>query len=109
MDFALTRGTPQPRPAVRMKMARMALIAGACIAAGVAFNIARDGGPPREGTRAEVSLPPSPIAPGDSSAKSPVDEGNIARVPDSATPALTLPELERRLNTDRDSRELVLR
>jgi hypothetical protein len=108
MDFALMRGTPQPRPVVRTKTARMALIAGACITAGVAFNIAREGEPPREGTRAEASpllAPPGPgaiRAPRNTRPDTPTDDTtNI--------PALTIVELQRRLDAgDRTFHPLVL-
>jgi len=39
-----------------MTITRMALIVVTCVTAGVAIDVARDGGgPPREGTRAEAS------------------------------------------------------
>jgi hypothetical protein len=108
MDFALTRRTPQPRPVVRTKMARMALIAGTCITTGVAFTIARDGEPPREGTRAEASplvAPPGPAAihaPRNSRADSPSDDPTNDAAP-------TIVELERLLAAgDRTLHPLVL-
>ncbi|MES1264010.1 MAG: hypothetical protein ABUL69_06605 [Peristeroidobacter soli] len=87
----------------------MALIAFACVIAGTAFNLARDGGPPREGTRAEVSLPASPAPP------APLEPQALATIV-NATPvasrntALSIEALELRLaSTDRDSRDFVLR
>ena len=110
MDFTLSRATPRSRPAVRSKKARMALIAGACVTAGAAFYIARDGGPPREGTRAEVSTLPSPAAPALSDARvSPATE-RVAIVENDGMRALSIAQLEQRLaDFDRDSRDLMLR
>jgi hypothetical protein len=88
----------------------MALMAGACITAGAAFYIARDDGPPREGTRAEVSTFPSPTAPALSDARSPPATANLAIVGHNGIPALDLAELEHRLaGLDRESRDLLLR
>jgi hypothetical protein len=110
MDFALSRAMPRSRPAVRSKKARTALIAGACVIAGVAFNIAREGGPPREGTSAEVSPPPSPAVPVSSPARVPAAAGTAALTANLRQPALSLDELQRRLaGGDSSSRELVLR
>jgi hypothetical protein len=109
MDFALMRATPRPRPAVRSKKARMALMAGACMTAGTAFYIARDDGPPREGTRAEVTAPPSPTAPALSDAPKPPATANLAIVGHNGIPAFDIAELEHRLaGLDRDSRDLLL-
>jgi hypothetical protein len=86
----------------------MALIAGTCITTGVAFNIARDGEPPREGTRAEASplvAPPGPgviHGPHDSRPEAPTDDP-------TGVAALTIVELERRLDAgDRTFHPLVL-
>jgi len=108
MDCALTRGTPQPRPVVRTKTARMALIAGACITAGVAFNFARDGEPPREGTRAEAS--PLVAPPGAGAIHAPGHHRPNAPPADATNdPALMISELERRLDAgDRSYHPLVL-
>jgi hypothetical protein len=109
MDFALSRAMPRSRPAVRSKKARMALTAFACVIAGIAFNIARDGGPPREGTHAEVSLPSFQVLPGVPVAPAPA-AGETALVGNTGNSALSLTELEQRLaGVDRDSRDLVLR
>ena len=110
MDFTLSRAMPRSRPAVRMKKARMALIAGACVSAGAAFYIARDGGPPREGTRAEVSLPSSTAVPVASPEQVPAAAATAALNANLPQPALSLDELQRRLaGSDSGSRELVLR
>jgi len=110
MDFALSRAKPRTRPAVRLKKARMALIACACITAGAAFNIARDGGPPREGTRAEVSLPPVAPTAGPGALEAPRDAAsNSPNAGTTRDPALTIVELERLLEaSDRVSRPRVL-
>ena len=110
MDFSLSRATLRSQPAVRLKKARMALIAGACITAGAAFNFARDGGPPREGTRAEVSPPPaSPLAASDAgfTARDAVSDAPSADTTQDS--ALTIVELERLLDaSDGSSRPRVL-
>lgn len=106
MDFALMRAMPRSRPAVRSKKARMALIAGACVTAGAAFYIARDDGPPREGTRAEVSPFHEPHV---SAAPAPTANGT-AHVENVGDSVLSLTELQQRLaGNDHDSRDLVLR
>ena len=86
----------------------MALIACACITAGAAINIARDGRPPREGTRAEVS--PHSAGPGPSAGVTPRDTNSEA--PNAGTtrdPALSIVELERLLDaSERGSHPRVL-
>lgn len=109
MDFALSRATLRSRPAVRLKKARMALIACACMSAGVAINIARDGRPPREGTRAEVSPLPLPVASGASDARVPAADRETSLIPDTRERALTIAEFELRLAAgDRSSRNQLL-
>ena len=109
MDFALSGAMPRSRPAVRSKKARMALIAGACVTAGAAFYIAREGRPPREGTRAEVSHPPTRVVPAAPIAHAPATAGTTP-VGITDITAISLAELEQRLaGGDRDSRDLVLR
>jgi hypothetical protein len=108
MDFALSRPTLRSLSVVRLK-ARKALLACACVAAAVAIHFARDGGPPREETRAEVSPLPVPVASDTSDSQSLIAGARTAVTESARERALTVVELEHRLSAaDRDSSSLLL-
>ena len=84
----------------------MALIAATCVTAGVAIDVARDGGgPPREGTRAEASPYPAPV---ETTAHSrPARTLSSLHLPTATPPRID--DLERELAaTEPSARDLVL-